>query len=444
MLLRVGARGAAPGTTTVVGPAGPWETMAVMSASSPSVAALAARASGLPEGAVPAVARVLVWAREGRVRVGVGGWTVLVTGPRRVERLSAIWRAAVAARPDPSAPAHAWVSSVFDDASPAPAVLRVPARILEAGSAGGEPVEVPARMTEEALRAAVFRDACVRLLPDDDVPLTPEDPAAAWDDAGYAAGVREVLDRMASSGGALGKVVVSRTDTVPADEAALWGAVEALRAQYPQTWVFAVGGLVGATPEMLATRRRGEVTSRVLAGSAPRGADAAEDARNREHLATDPRLAEEHRWAARSVVEVLEPVVELEDVDPAPEVLTLPNVHHLSTSVRGRLRSAEGTVLDVVGPLHPTAAVGGIPRDAALAVIRDVEPVDRGRYAGPVGWLDETGDGEIALALRCGQQVPGGVRLQAGGGIVPGAVPEEEVAEVAAKLLPMRRALGLA
>ena len=411
---------------------------------SPSAAALAALAADRPDGTAPAVARALVWAREGHMRVGVGGWTVLLTGPRRVARLSAMWRAAVAARPDPSAPALAWVSSVFDDASPAPSVLRVPARVLEADPDGGEPVEVPVGMTEEALHAAVSRDADARLMPDDDVPLLPEDPAAAWDDAGYAAGVREVLDRMAASGGALGKVVVSRTDTVPADEQALWGALEALRAQYPQTWVFAVGGLIGATPEMLATRRRGEVTSRVLAGSAPRSADAAEDARHREHLAADPRLAEEHRWAARSVVEALAPVVELEDDDPAPEVLTLPNVHHLSTSVRGRLRSSEGAVLDVVAPLHPTAAVGGTPRDAALAVIRDVEPVDRGRYAGPVGWLDETGDGEIALALRCGQQVPGGVRLQAGGGIVPGAVPAEEVAEVAAKLLPMRRALGLA
>ena len=415
-----------------------------MSAPSPSAAALAARASDRPDGTAPAVARALVWAREGRVRVGAGGWTVQLTGPHRLARLSAIWRAAVAARPDPAAPALAWISSVFDDASPAPAVLRVPARVLEAGPGDAAPAEVPAYMTEDALRDAVAGDVRARLLPDGDVPLLPEDPAVAWDDAGYAAGVREVLDRMAASDGALGKVVVSRTDTVPADDAALWGVVEALRAAYPQTWTFAVGGLVGATPEMLATRRCGEVSSRVLAGSAPRGTDAAEDARHREHLAADPRLAAEHRWAARSVVEALAPVVELEDQDPAPEVLTLPNVHHLSTSVRGRLRSAEGTVLDVVAPLHPTAAVGGTPREAALAVIRDVEPVDRGRYAGPVGWLDETGDGEIALALRCGQQVPGGVRLQAGGGMVPGAVPEEEVTEIRAKFLPMRRALGVA
>ena len=203
-------------------------------------------------------------------------------------------------------------------------------------------------------------------------------------------------------------------------------------------------GLLGATPEVLATRHAGLVGSRVLAGSMPRGADEEEDAALRERLASDPRLAEEHRWAARSVLDALAPVVDLADDDPAPTVLTLPNVHHLATSVRGRLRDGRGTVLDVVAALHPTAAVGGTPTPDAVRVIAEVEPVDRGRYAGPVGWLDQDGDGEIALALRCGQQVPGGVRLQAGGGMVPGAVPEEEVTEIRAKFLPMRRALGVA
>ena len=99
-----------------------------MSAPSPSAAALAARASDRPDGTAPAVARALVWAREGRVRVGAGGWTVQLTGPHRLARLSAIWRAAVAARPDPAAPALAWISSVFDDASPA-----------ASGPAGGAP-----------------------------------------------------------------------------------------------------------------------------------------------------------------------------------------------------------------------------------------------------------------------------------------------------------------
>ncbi|MCG7422279.1 chorismate-binding protein [Micrococcus porci] len=410
-----------------------------------AVAALAARAlspSGSAAGRVPAFARAVVWAREDTVRVGVGGHTVLLDGPDRLRRLSALWRAAVAARPEPASPALAWVSSAFDDASPVPSVLRVPARVLQAGPDGV--VEVPVAMPREALAAAVAACPGARLTEAGEVPLPADDPALAWDDAGYAAGVEEVVARMEASAGALSKVVVSRTETVPAGEDRLWAAVDALRAEYPQTWTFAVGGLVGATPEMLATRRDGVVASRVLAGSLPRGVDEGDDARLRARLAADPRLLREHHWAARSVLDALAPVVELEDAHPAPFVLTLPNVHHLATDVRGRLRPGEGAVLDVVAALHPTAAVGGTPTAEALEVIRAVEPVDRGRYAGPVGWLDQDGDGEIALALRCGQQVPGGVRLQAGGGIVPGAAAEEEVVEVGVKLLPMRRALGVA
>lgn len=426
--------------------------MDAMSVPPPSTAALARRAAtpSADDGGpvVPDVARAVVWAAEGRVRVGVGGRTVLLDGPDRLRRLSALWRAAVAGRPDPTAPALAWVSSVFDDASPEPSVLRVPDRVVEAGLGAERVEDLPVVTDLDALAAAVAADPGARLLPDDDVPLPADDPARAWGDEGYAAGVVEVLERMAASAAdagpdVLSKVVVSRTETLAATGAELWAALDALRAEYPQTWVFAVGGLVGATPEMLATLHGGRVASRVLAGSLPRGAGEEDDARRRARLAAEPRLVREHRWAARSVLEALAPVVDLEDEDPRPTVLTLPNVHHLATSVRGTLRSAEGTVLDVVAPLHPTAAVGGTPRAAAMAVIRDVEPVDRGRYAGPVGWMDEAGDGEIALALRCGQQVREGIRLQAGGGIVPGAVPEEEVAEVAAKLLPMRRALGL-
>lgn len=393
------------------------------------------------EAAVPPFARAVLWAHGDAAWRGDDGWTVLVDGPDRLRRLSALWQAAVAGREDPAAPVRGWVSAPFSDDSVEPAVLRVPARLRRSTASGIR--ETPQHVDAAALADAVAADGGARLLPDGEVPLPADTSESAWDDAGYAAGVRELLARMAVSDGALAKVVISRTLTVPADDADLWRAIGALRREYPQTWVFAVGGLLGATPEILATRHAGLVGSRVLAGSLPRGEDEAEDAALRARLATDPRLGEEHRWAARSVLDALAPVVDLADPDPAPTVLTLPNVHHLATSVRGRLRDGRGTVLDVVAALHPTAAVGGTPTPEAVRVISEVEPVDRGRYAGPVGWLDQDGDGEIALALRCGQQVPGGVRLQAGGGMVPGAVPEEEVTEIRAKLLPMRRALGI-
>ncbi len=399
-------------------------------------------ATGTPEAAVPPFARAVLWAHGDDAWRGEGGWTVLLDGTDRLRRLSALWQAAVAGRPDPTASLRGWISSTFADDSPEPAVLRIPADLRRATPSGVR--DVAQHVDADALAAAVAADRGARLLADGAVPLPADVADLAWDDAGYAAGVRELLTRMADSGGELAKVVISRTMTVPADDADLWRAIGALRREYPQTWVFAVGGLLGATPEVLATRHAGLVGSRVLAGSMPRGADEEEDAALRERLASDPRLAEEHRWAARSVLDALAPVVDLADDDPAPTVLTLPNVHHLATSVRGRLRDGRGTVLDVAAALHPTAAVGGTPTPDAVRVIAEVEPVDRGRYAGPVGWLDQDGDGEIALALRCGQQVPGGVRLQAGGGMVPGAVPEEEVTEIRAKFLPMRRALGVA
>ena len=402
--------------------------------------------AGVLDAAASPFADAVVWAQGDVAWRGTGGWTVLLTGRDRLRRLSALWQAAVAGRPDPAAPVRGWISSTFADDSAEPAVLRVPERLARADADGVRGIEQHA--DGAALAAAAAADPDARLLTGEDFPLPVDTAEHAWDDVGYAAGVREVLDRLARHGDGAGrepleKVVISRTLTVPAEDADLWRAVEALRADYPQTWVFAVGGLVGATPEILATRHAGEVSSRVLAGSLPRGATAAEDAALRARLAADERLGHEHRWAARSVVDALAPVVELEDADPAPTVLTLPNVHHLATAVRGRLRDGGGTVLDVVAALHPTAAVGGTPREAAVRLIAEVEPVDRGRYAGPVGWMDETGDGVIALALRCGQQVPGGIRLHAGGGMVPGAVPEEEVVEVGVKLQPMRRALGL-
>ena len=404
----------------------------------------------------PEFAAAIVWARGDDLVLGHGGVTVLLDGPRRLTRLSALWRRAVeASELAPDDRARAWVSSTFADDSGEPAVLRVPATWTRVSrDMQGRPQTESTRqaVTEAALAQAVAEDPRARLLRSADPPL-PDAQEHAWDDGQYARAVERILDLLdedAATG--LRKVVISRTETLATTARALWRAVDALRSEYPQTWVFAVGGLLGATPEMLATLRDGRVESVVLAGSMGRGATPEADAAARERLATHERLADEHRWAARSVCDALADVVDLDEAHPEPSVLTLPNVHHLATSVTGRLTGGEGTVLDVVARMHPTAAVGGTPTDAAVEVIGRVEPVDRGRYAGPVGWLDQDGDGEIALALRCAQQVRAAepdpdlsavMRLHAGGGIVAGAVAEEEVAEIGAKFSPMRRALGL-
>lgn len=418
-----------------------------------------------------AFADAVVWVQGEKALVGAGGWTVLLTGKDRLRRISELWSRSVKATPQtgtlamipvPAAEAdeprpepgqRAWVAGTFTDASPEPAVLRIPTHWTEQTPQGVRLFVQEVSAT--ALRAAVAVDEAAELAPHGHMPLPAADPERAWDDAGYAEGVRAVLERLGkrvedpeATGEILRKVVISRTETVPADEDALWAALDQLREAYPQTWVFAVGGLLGATPEMLATRHDGAVESLVLAGSVPRGATVRADEAAKEHLAADRRMADEHHWAARSVWEALTPVLEMDDSKFMPHVLTLPNVHHLATRISGRLKAAGGTVLDVVTRMHPTAAVGGTPTPDAVRVIAEVEPVDRGRYGAPVGWVDGSGDGEIALALRCGQAVQAAdgstaVRLHAGGGIVPGADPAEEVTEIGVKFQPMRRALGV-
>lgn len=194
-------------------------------------------ATGTPEAAVPPFARAVLWAHGDDAWRGEGGWTVLLDGTDRLRRLSALWQAAVAGRPDPTAPLRGWISSTFADDSPEPAVLRIPADLRRATPSGVR--DVAQHMDADALAAAVAADRGARLLADGAVPLPADVADRAWDDAGYAAGVRELLTRMADSGGELAKVVISRTMTVPADDADLWRAIGALRREYPQTWVFA-------------------------------------------------------------------------------------------------------------------------------------------------------------------------------------------------------------
>lgn len=216
-----------------------------------------------------------------------------------------------------------------------------------------------------------------------------------------------------------------------------------LAAGYPRTWVFCVDGLVGATPEMLVRLEQGLVTSRVLAGTIRRSGDDEHDLALAASLARSSKDLEEHEYAVRSVAEALAPHCTSMSVPESPFVLHLPNVMHLATDVAGRTRNGD-TSLDLAASLHPSAAVCGTPTAAADALITHLEGMDRGRYAGPVGWMDADGDGEWGIALRSGEldaQDPRRMRLFAGCGIVAGSDPAAELAESEAKLLPMRDAL---
>jgi menaquinone-specific isochorismate synthase len=261
--------------------------------------------------------------------------------------------------------------------------------------------------------------------------------------ADYAHAVAEAVARI--NAGALDKVVLARdlvaTASGPIDPR--W-ILRRLAERYANTWVFSVAGLVGATPELLVRRDQGLSTSRVLAGTIRRTGDDEKDLALAASLARSSKDLEEHEYAVRSVAEALAPHCSSMNVPEAPFVLHLPNVMHLATDVAA-VGADDASALTLAASLHPSAAVGGTPTTAAVELIGELEHMDRGRYAGPVGWMDAHGDGAWGIALRSGAYAPGDpsqLTLYAGCGIVAGSDPESEVAESIAKLIPMRDALA--
>jgi menaquinone-specific isochorismate synthase len=283
------------------------------------------------------------------------------------------------------------------------------------------------------------------------MPQAPPAPplAVQWHDGTlgeqrWGRAVADVVGRIAA--GEVDKVVLAR-DVVaqvegPIDERYL---LEQLQIDYPQCWTFHVGGLVGATPELLVRREGTAVTSRVLAGTVRRaGRTRADTAAAAALLGSGKDLAE-HEYAVQSVAEALARHCTDLDVPAGPVVLPLANVQHLATDITGTLADSSGA-LALAASLHPTAAVCGTPTERALDLIAGLEGMDRGRYAGPVGWFDARGDGEFGIALRCGQidHDRREVRLFAGCGLVAGSTAESEIAESAAKFAAMRAALSTA
>jgi menaquinone-specific isochorismate synthase len=245
--------------------------------------------------------------------------------------------------------------------------------------------------------------------------------------------------------GDLEKVVLARDllATAERDIDVRW-PLSRLADGYPMCWTFHVDGLFGATPEMLVRLERGLVTSRVLAGTIRRTGDDAHDLALAATLARSSKDLEEHELAVRSVADALAPHCSSMNVPESPFVLHLPNVMHLATDVTGVVDGATGSgnALSLAEALHPSAAVGGTPTDRATSLITEIEGMARGRYAGPVGWMDASGDGEWGLALRSAEIAGPQVRLFAGCGIVADSDPEAELAEAQAKFVPVRDALG--
>ena len=257
--------------------------------------------------------------------------------------------------------------------------------------------------------------------------------------------VAQAVQRIST--GELDKVVLARDLTAHSDLPFDARHIMLKLAQkYSATWVFNIDGLVGATPELLLRLNKGLVTSRVLAGTIQRTGDDERDLALAGSLARSSKDLEEHKYAVQSVSQSLMPFCSSTNIPESPFVLHLANVMHLATDVTGVISDSltPADLFALVGSLHPSAAVCGTPREIAKKVISDLEGMARGRYAGPVGWIDSRGEGELGIALRCAQIDPENkkqIRLFAGCGIVAGSDPKKEFAESQAKLLPIREAL---
>jgi menaquinone-specific isochorismate synthase len=244
----------------------------------------------------------------------------------------------------------------------------------------------------------------------------------------------------------LEKVVLARDLTATSNTGIdIRNLLQRLEIEYPSTWLFFVDGLIGATPELLVRLSKSLVTSRVLAGTIRKSGNEDRDLALAASLAKSSKDLEEHEYAVKSVADALAPFCSSTNVPESPFVLHLSNVMHLATDVTGVLNDSakQADIFTLVEKLHPSAAVCGTPTDVAKKLISSLEEMNRGRYSGPVGWIDAHGDGEIAIALRCGQLSADhkSIRIFAGCGIVAGSDPVNEYAESQAKLTPMRTAL---
>ncbi|WP_241974759.1 isochorismate synthase [Cryobacterium mannosilyticum] len=382
----------------------------------------------------------LLWMRRNQGLAGIGTALRLeFSGPTRLTDAAAAWRDVVAAATvtDPLSRTGtgllAFGAFAFDASSAQTSVLIVPQVIVgrEDGQCwvtriwptGGTRPEIPL-----ALRP-LGNEYRISLLPGT---LTAD---------GYRAAVGEAIERIAAAD--LNKVVLARdlVGRLPA-ESDLRRAVSELALGYPDCWTYAVDGLVGSSPETLIRADHGEVNARVLAGTMSRGADAASDLEAALHLATSSKDGDEHAFAVQSVLASLRPHTSHLTTSEIPFTVKLPNLWHLATDVEGTLSDGSNS-LDLIAAMHPTAAVAGTPTETALALIRELEPFDRGRYAGPVGWVGADGDGEWAIALRCAQVTPGGdVTAYAGCGIVLDSEPDRELAETRMKFRPIVEAFG--
>lgn len=378
----------------------------------------------------------LLWATgAGDDRSALLGWgerfRATASGPTRFADLAAAFRTFVTRTADVSANHHdlrdllAFVTVTFAADSAAASTLIVPATL---GRWHDGVLSVPGDAAlPEPGESAEFPELDLR--------------PGRLSREGFRRAVAAAVQRIGA--GELDKVVLARDlEALAVDPLDVTAVLARLADANPNAWTFHIDGLLGASPEMLVAVRAGRVRSQVLAGSAPISGDPDADAAAEAALLRSTKDAAEHRYAAHSVAARLAAVADV--TTDGPRIVRLPRIMHLATDIEGVLSAAHSSALDLAGLVHPSAAVCGTPTDAAATLLAELEGFDRGRYAGPVGWVDARGEGEFAIALRCGQLSPDAcsVRLFAGGGIVAASVPNTELAETAQKFLPMYDALS--
>jgi menaquinone-specific isochorismate synthase len=384
-------------------------------------------------------AAALVWVRDGD---GLVGWGEAA-------------RLTLPAGEDRFAVGERWLRGLFDDADVTDEVGAPGSGPVAFGSftfdpaVGGSVLIVPRTLLVRRDGRSWLTTISVRGGPPPRARLAARHPVTApgllrWSDGSRTApqwerSVAAAVARIRA--GELRKVVLARDlhaiAASPIDQRFL---LARLAQRSPGSYLFACAELVGATPELLVRREGTEVSSLVLAGTAARGGTPAEDAALGAALLASAKNIEEHQYAADSVRETLGPRCDPLEVAPRPALLRLADVQHLATPVRGTL-ATDTSALALAASLHPTAAICGTPAGAALALIRELEGMDRGRYTGPVGWVDGAGNGEWGIALRCAMVTGTDARLFAGCGIVADSDPSAELAEAQAKFRPMRLAL---
>lgn len=267
--------------------------------------------------------------------------------------------------------------------------------------------------------------------------------------AAYAGMVRRALELIEAD--KVRKLVLARSLRITASQPVDAAAVVARLARDPEVVAYllhlpTMNGertLVGATPELLVSRTGPIVVSHPLAGSAARSQDGAEDRRAAEALLASDKDRREHGLVVDAIMDLLAPFCTQLEKPDGPALRRTATMWHLGTRIEGRLKANAPSAAGLAAVLHPTPAVGGTPRAAALDAIRTLEPQGRGFYAGAIGWTDAAGDGEWHVTLRCAEISGSALVLHAGAGIVAGSVPESEVAETGAKFRAMLRALDM-